>query len=99
MKGKELLIDSRVYAGLRLRLRLCANFEEFLAFVPLVLACCLAMGFDSLTAVGIIFCAGGPPATAAPHQRLYHRRGPEHCGPAMFSGMNLRVPLFLCCWR
>ena len=33
----------------------CGNFEEFLVFVPLILACCITVGYDSLTAVGIIF--------------------------------------------
>lgn len=57
MKGKELLMIPVCMLVFGCGSAFCANFEEFLAFVPLVLACCLAMGFDSLTAVGIIFCA------------------------------------------
>ncbi|MEI3140517.1 MAG: hypothetical protein V8S34_02440 [Lawsonibacter sp.] len=56
------------------------------------------MGFDSLTAVGIIFCAaasgrllGGAVANAFPTGVAQ-----SIAGLPMFSGMNLRVPLFLC---
>ena len=33
------------------------NFEEFLAFIPLVIGITVAMGFDSLTGIGLVFCA------------------------------------------
>ena len=57
MKGRELLMIPVTMIVFGCGSAFCANFEEFLAFVPLVLAVCLSMGFDSLTAVGIIFCA------------------------------------------
>lgn len=57
MNGKELLMIPVCMVVFGCGSAFCANFEEFLAFVPLVLAVCLSMGFDSLTAVGIIFCA------------------------------------------
>ena len=54
MKGRELLMIPVCMIVFGCGSAFCANFEEFLAFVPLVLACCYAMGFDSLTAIGII---------------------------------------------
>ncbi|MGN1266434.1 MAG: C4-dicarboxylate ABC transporter permease, partial [Dorea sp.] len=57
MKGRELLMIPVCMIVFGCGSAFCANFEEFLAFVPLVLAVCLSMGFDSLTAIGIIFCA------------------------------------------
>ena len=53
VKGRELLLIPVCMTVFGLGSAFCANFEEFLAFVPLVLAVCMTMGFDSLTAVGI----------------------------------------------
>ena len=98
MKGKELLMIPvcMLVFGWGCGSAFCANFEEFLAFVPLVLACCLAMGFDSLTAVGIIFCAAASGYGGAITNAFTTGVAQSIAGLPMFSGMNLRVPLFLC---
>ena len=57
MQGREFLMIPVCMIIFGCGSAFCGNFEEFLAFVPLVLACCMTMGFDSLTAVGSIFCA------------------------------------------
>lgn len=96
MKGKELLMIPVCMLVFGCGSAFCANFEEFLAFVPLVLACCLAMGFDSLTAVGIIFCAAASGYGGAITNAFTTGVAQSIAGLPMFSGMNLRVPLFLC---
>ena len=73
----------------------CANFEEFLAFVPLVLACCLTMGFDSLTAVGIIFCAAASGYGGAITNAFTTGIAQSIAGLPMFSGMGLRIAVFV----
>lgn len=96
MKGKELLMIPVCMLVFGCGSAFCANFEEFLAFVPLVLACCLAMGFDSLTAVGIIFCAAASGYGGAITNAFTTGVAQSIAGLPMLSGMNLRVPLFLC---
>ncbi|MCR4690768.1 MAG: C4-dicarboxylate ABC transporter permease [Lachnospiraceae bacterium] len=72
----------------------CGNFEEFLVFVPLVLACCITAGYDSLTAVGIIFCAATAGYGGAVTNAFSVGKAQEIAGLPMFSGMDLRLALF-----
>lgn len=95
MKGKELLMIPVCMVVFGCGSAFCANFEEFLAFVPLVLAVCLSMGFDSLTAVGIIFCAAASGYGGAITNAFTTGVAQGIAGLPMFSGMGLRVPLFL----
>ena len=95
MKGKELLMIPVCMVVFGCGSAFCANFEEFLAFVPLVLAVCLSMGFDSLTAVGIIFCAAASGYGGAITNAFTTGVAQGIAGLPMFSGMELRVPLFI----
>ena len=95
MKGRELLMIPVCMTVFGCGSAFCANFEEFLAFVPLVLAVCLSMGFDSLTAVGIIFCAAASGYGGAITNAFTTGVAQGIAGLPMFSGMELRVPLFL----
>lgn len=95
MHGKELLMIPVCMIVFGCGSAFCANFEEFLAFVPLVLTCCLAMGFDSLTAVGIIFCAAASGYAGAITNAFTTGVAQSIAGLPMFSGMELRIPLFI----
>lgn len=95
MKGKELLMIPVCMVVFGCGSAFCANFEEFLAFVPLVLTVCLSMGFDSLTAVGIIFCAAASGYAGAITNAFTTGVAQGIAGLPMFSGMGLRVPLFI----
>lgn len=95
MKGRELLMIPVCMIVFGCGSAFCANFEEFLAFVPLVLAVCLSMGFDSLTAVGIIFCAAASGYGGAITNAFTTGVAQGIAGLPMFSGMELRVPLFI----
>lgn len=95
MKGKEFLMIPVCMIVLGMGSAFCANFEEFLAFVPLVLACCLTMGFDSLTAVGIIFCAAAAGYGGAITNAFTTGIAQSIAGLPMFSGMGLRIAVFV----
>ena len=70
-------------------------FEEFLAFTPLVIGVSVAMGFDSLTAIAIVFCAA-PVGYAGAHDQSFTVGVAQGiCGLPMFSGMGLRAVLFV----
>lgn len=95
VKGRELLMIPVCMTIFGLGSAFCANFEEFLAFVPLVLAVCMTMGFDSLTAVGIIFCSAASGYAGAITNAFTTGVAQGIAGLPMFSGMELRVPLFI----
>ncbi len=95
MRGKEFLMIPVCMIVFGMGSAFCANFEEFLAFVPLVLACCLTMGFDSLTAVGIIFCAAAAGYGGAITNAFTTGIAQSIAGLPMFSGMGLRIAVFV----
>lgn len=95
MKGKEFLMIPVCMIVFGMGSAFCADFEEFLAFVPLVLACCLTMGFDSLTAVGIIFCAAAAGYGGAITNAFTTGIAQSIAGLPMFSGMGLRIAVFV----
>ena len=95
MKGKELLMIPVCMIVFGLGSAICASFEEFLVFFPLVLACSLSMGFDSLTAVGIIFCAAAAGYGGALTNTFTTGIAQGIAGLPLFSGMGLRACVFL----
>lgn len=72
----------------------CANFEEFLVFFPIILACSITLGFDSITAVAIIFCSATAGYGGAITNAYTEGKAQEIAGIAKYSGSELRVPLF-----
>ena len=95
MQGRELLMIPVCMIIFGCGSAFCGNFEEFLAFVPLVLACCMTMGFDSLTAVGIVFCAAAAGYGGAMTNAFTVGVAQGIAGLPMFSGIGLRVVLFI----
>lgn len=55
MQGREMMMIPVTMLVFSLGAAFAANNEELLPFLPLVLSMCFAMGFDSLTALGILF--------------------------------------------
>lgn len=94
MAGKEILLVPICMVVFGLGSACAGNFEEFLAFFPLMVTVCLAMGFDSMTAMGIVWMAAAA-AIPAGYQRLYSRSGTGNCGTARFAGMWLRIAAFV----
>ena len=57
MRNNSLLLIPVLMTTLATFSTLAGCNEEYLAFTPLVVSVCLALGFDSLTALGILFCS------------------------------------------
>ena len=95
MRGKELLMIPVCMTAFGCGSAFCANYAEYLAFVPLVLAVCLTMGFDSITAMGIIFCAAASGYAGAITNAFTTGIAQSIAGLPMFSGMGLRILLFI----
>lgn len=96
IRGKELLMIPIFMIFFGCGSAFCGNFEEFLVFVPLILACCITAGYDSLTAVGIIFMAATAGYGGGLTNAFTIGTAQEIAGLPVFSGMELRVPLFIC---
>ena len=96
LKGKELLIIPFLMIFFGCGSAFLGNFEEFLVFVPLILAICMTAGFDSLTAVGIIFMAAAAGYGGAITNAFTVGIAQNISGLTLFSGMGLRIVLFVC---
>ncbi len=94
-KGKELFLIPVLMIFFGAGSAFLGNFEEFLVFVPLILAVSITAGFDSLTAVGIIFMAAAAGYGGAITNAFTVGIAQEIAGIPLFSGMNLRIVLFL----
>ncbi|MGE9921877.1 YfcC family protein [Acidaminococcus fermentans] len=95
MKGRELLMIPVVMVLFSLLSAFAGCFEEFLAFTPLVIGVSVAMGFDSLTAIAIVFCAAPVGYAGAMTNPFTVGVAQGICGLPMFSGMGLRAVLFV----
>ena len=96
IKGRELLMIPILMTFFGCGAAFCGNFEEFLVFVPLILACCITVGFDSLTAVGIIFIAATAGYAGSITNAFTEGLAQDIAGIPRFSGMGLRVVMFIC---
>lgn len=95
MAGKEILMIPVCMMVFGCGSAFAGNFEEFLAFVPLMIAVCLAMGFDSLTALGIIFCSAACGYAGAMTNAFTLGVAQGIAGLPMFSGIGFRAVVFL----
>lgn len=95
MKGREILMIPVLMTVFGCGSAFAANFEEWLAFVPLVLMICIAMGFDSMTACGIILCAAAAGYGGGVTNAFTTGVAQGIAGLPMFSGMGLRMALFI----
>ena len=95
MKGREVMLVPVCMTVFSLISAFMACFEEFLAFVPLMLAVCLTMGFDSITAAAIVLCSCGVGYAGALTNAFTTGVAQSIAGLPMFSGMGLRAALFV----
>ncbi|WP_036730377.1 YfcC family protein [Peptoniphilus mikwangii] len=94
LKGRERLVIPIVLTFWGLGGAIVGNFEECLAFLPLQITLCLALGFDSITGVALGMCGVGigymgailNPFTVATAQNIAE--------VPLFSGMGLRIVSF-----
>lgn len=95
MKGKELLMIPVCMIIFGCGACFAGNFEEFLAFVPLTVGVCVAMGFDSLTAVGVVFASAAAGYGGAMTNAFTVGVAQGIAGLPLFSGIELRGVLFV----
>ncbi len=95
LRGRELLLIPICMVFFGLGSSFLGNFEEFLVFVPLMLACCMTAGFDSLTAVGIIFMAATAGYAGAIANPFTIGNALQIAGLETASAMSARVVLFV----
>lgn len=67
--------------------------EEYIAFVPLMLSACYALGFDSITAVGMFLCAVGAGYGAGVTNPFTVGVAQSIAGLPMFSGIEIRLAM------
>lgn len=94
MNGKELLMIPVCMIIFGCGSAFAGNFEEFLAFIPLVVGVSVAMGFDSITAIGIVFGAAACGYAGAMTNAFTVGVAQGIAGLPLFSGMGLRFALF-----
>lgn len=91
MRGKELLLVPVCMLIFSCGSAFAANEEEYLAFLPLILSICLAMGFDSLTALGIVFGSTGAGIASGCTNAFTVGVAQGIAGLPVFSGIELRL--------
>ena len=91
MRGRELLLVPVCMAIFTCGSAFAANEEEYLAFLPLILSICLAMGFDSLTALGIVFGSTGAGIASGCSNPFTVGVAQGIAGLPLFSGIELRL--------
>lgn len=69
--------------------------EEYLAFLPLIISVCLAMGFDSITGMAMVFCAVGAGYGAGCTNAFTVGVAQGIAGLPVFSALGYRLFLFV----
>ncbi len=96
IKGKGLVMIPLLMIMFACGSAFCANFEEYLVFVPIILAICITSGFDSLTAIGIIFMAATAGYGGGMTNAFTVGRAQMIAGLPMYSGFRFRTEIFIC---
>lgn len=95
MRGKELLLIPVCVFLFGLVSATAACCEEYLAFMPLIYVVCVAAGFDSITAVALLFCSCAIGYAGGMTQAFSVGVAQSIAELPMFSGMGLRIVLFI----
>ena len=95
MKGKELLLIPVSVFLFSTISAFAACSEEYLAFMPLMYVVCVAAGFDSVTAIALLFCSSAVGYAGGMTQAFTVGVAQTIAELPLFSGMGLRVALFL----
>ncbi len=95
MRGHSILMIPVLMTTLATFSTLAGCNEEYLAFTPLVVSAALALGFDSLTALGILFCSVAAGYGAGCTQPFSVGVAQGIAGVPIFSGLPYRMALFV----
>lgn len=94
MAGKETLLIPVVMFIFSLGGAFIANAEEVLAFMPLMVSICIAMGFDSITGTAILLLGAGAGFASGITNAFTVGVAQGIAGLPLFSGMGLRVAAY-----
>lgn len=95
LKGFELLIIPVCVFVFGLVSATAACCEEYLAFLPLMYVVCVAAGFDSLTAVALLFCSSAVGYAAGMANPFTVGVAQSIAGLPLFSGMPFRIVVYV----
>lgn len=95
LSGRERLIIPAILIIWGVGGSIIGNFEECLAFLPLQITLCLALGFDSLTGISLGMLGVGAGYVGAILNPFTVGIAQGIAGVPMFSGMGLRVVAFI----
>ncbi len=95
LKGKELLLIPVCVFVFGLVSASAACCEEYLAFLPLMYVVCVAAGFDSLTAVALLFCSSAIGYAGGMTNAFTVGVAQTISELPLFSGIGLRVAVYL----
>lgn len=94
MKGRELLMIPVIMIVFSICSTLAGCNEEYLAFLPLLITVCMAVGFDSITALALVFCSVGAGYGAGCTNAFTVGVAQGIAGLPTFSGLGYRMLLF-----
>ncbi len=95
MRNRSILLVPVLMTTLATFSTLAGCNEEYLAFTPLVVSVALALGFDSLTALGMLFCSVAAGYGAGCTQPFSVGVAQGIAGVPIFSGLPYRVGIFV----
>lgn len=94
LKGKELIMVPICIIVFGFVSAFAACCEEYLAFLPLMYVVCIAAGFDSITAVALLFCSSAIGYAGGMANAFTVGVAQNIAGLPMFSGMGYRFVVF-----
>lgn len=94
MKGTELLMIPVIMLVFSVCSTLAGCNEEYLAFLPLLITVCLAVGFDSITALALVFCSVGAGYGAGCTNAFTVGVAQGIAGLPTFSALGYRMAIF-----
>lgn len=95
MKGRELLLVPVCVFVFGLVSATAACCEEYLAFLPLMYVVCVAAGFDSLTAVSVLFCSSAIGYASGMTNAFTVGVAQSIAGLQLFSGLPMRIAVYV----
>ncbi|MGN0660064.1 MAG: YfcC family protein [Emergencia sp.] len=94
LRGKELIMVPVCIVVFGLVSAFAACCEEYLAFLPLMYVVCIAAGFDSITAVALLFCSSAIGYAGGMANAFTVGVAQTIAEIPMFSGMGYRAVVF-----
>lgn len=96
LSGRETVIIPAVMIAFSLGGAIIGMAEETLPFIPIMVSLAIAMGFDSMTGTAMVLCGAGCGFAGAFMNPFTIGVAQGIAGLPLFSGMMLRVGLYLC---